>query len=253
MRKRIKNFQYVLQQKSNIILFRKNITLKLDKPIITFTFDDFPLTAVENGGRILENYGKTGTYYVSFGLLGKDSPSGMIADHATIEKILSKGHDLGDHTYNHCKAESVANQVFEEQIVLNRENLEKNFPNFNFSSFSYPYGSVRPGVKKIVQKYYNLARGSYPGINKFVCDSSLLKSLRLYGKLEKQDVFKQLLEENKKYNGWVIFYTHDVSKNPSPYGCEEALFESVLNLALETGSEILNVAEVIKKLNSTFN
>lgn len=247
------NFKYTVDQKFKTFLFRKNIYLKLKNPVISFTFDDCPMTAIQNGARILEYYDKVGTFYISFGLLDNESPSGRITDLNNIEKVLKRGHDIGDHTFNHIKAEAVENKIFEEQIVLNRDTLEKYFPGYKFSSFSYPFGSLKPVTKKIVQKYYGFARGSFHGINRNITDSLLLKSFRLYGTSERKNIFKIIIDENKRNNGWLIFYTHDVSSSPSAYGCDEKLFDFVINYALKTQSEILSVAQFINKFNSVRN
>ena len=50
-------------------LFRNEIQLNLEKPITSFTFDDFPKTAFTNGAEVLEKYNVKGTYYTAFGLM----------------------------------------------------------------------------------------------------------------------------------------------------------------------------------------
>jgi len=49
-------------------LFKNEVELKLDKPIISFTFDDFPKTAFTHGAKILEKNNVKGTFYLAFGL-----------------------------------------------------------------------------------------------------------------------------------------------------------------------------------------
>ena len=49
-----------------------------DRPLISFSFDDFPRSALFTGGALLEQYGVAGTYYASLGLMGKTSPTGEI-------------------------------------------------------------------------------------------------------------------------------------------------------------------------------
>jgi peptidoglycan/xylan/chitin deacetylase (PgdA/CDA1 family) len=44
------------------------------EPMISFTFDDFPRSALHVAGRILEDHGIAGTYYVSLGLMGTLTP-----------------------------------------------------------------------------------------------------------------------------------------------------------------------------------
>jgi hypothetical protein len=60
-------------------LFRRRpLTIRADVPRISFTFDDFPKSALHTGGAILRTFNVLGTYYASFGLMGKDEPTGRI-------------------------------------------------------------------------------------------------------------------------------------------------------------------------------
>jgi len=78
--------------------------LRLDRPLISFTFDDFPISALQEGGRILTDYGAVGTYYVALGLLGTDTPTGRIVGNEELAVTVAQGHELGCHTYSHCPA-----------------------------------------------------------------------------------------------------------------------------------------------------
>ena len=48
----------------------------MESPVISFTFDDFPRSALLNAGAILRERGLAGTYYASFGLMGTKAPTG---------------------------------------------------------------------------------------------------------------------------------------------------------------------------------
>jgi hypothetical protein len=56
--------------------------------IVSFTFDDFPRSALSQGGRILERYACAGTYYTSLGLAGQTTVTGEIFEHGDLEKLL---------------------------------------------------------------------------------------------------------------------------------------------------------------------
>src|SRR5438067_1641036 len=51
-------------------LARRPFVMKKGEPLISFTFDDFPRSALKTAGRILEEHGIFGTYYGSLGLMG---------------------------------------------------------------------------------------------------------------------------------------------------------------------------------------
>ena len=71
-------------------LYAKNeFELKTDRPIISFTFDDFPQSAAKIGLELLIKYNLRATYYISFGLIGKVTATGKICE---IEKIVAKNN-----------------------------------------------------------------------------------------------------------------------------------------------------------------
>jgi len=43
-------------------------------------------------------------------------------------------------------------------------------------------------------------------------------------------------------NGWLIFYGHDVSSEPSPYGCTPSLLRYALDSAIKRNVAIMTVA-----------
>ena len=47
--------------------------------------------------------------------------------------------------------------------------------------------------------------------------------------------------------GWLIFYGHDVTAAPSPYGCTPALFEAALRAAEARGIACLSVKEALRR------
>jgi peptidoglycan/xylan/chitin deacetylase (PgdA/CDA1 family) len=70
--------------------------------IVSFSFDDFPASALRNGAPVLEDAGWRGTYYTCGGLLGGASVCGTIASVRDIEDCLARGHEIANHTLSHC-------------------------------------------------------------------------------------------------------------------------------------------------------
>src|SRR5450631_1280171 len=89
------------QRKSARLLFRKPFLIRLQQPLISFTFDDFPRSALLVGGSILNNVGLAATYYASLGLIGKEAPSGQIFVADDLATLFDQGHELGCHTFAH--------------------------------------------------------------------------------------------------------------------------------------------------------
>src|SRR6266705_4833477 len=142
------------QRSAARFLFRRPFVLSTQAPIISFTFDDFPRSALLTGGAILKRFGLRGTYYASFGLMGKKAPTGHIFLPEDIGVLLEQEHELGCHTFAHCHAWETKPIVFEQAVVENRLALERLFPGASFKTFAYPISPPRPQSKRTVAHYF---------------------------------------------------------------------------------------------------
>src|ERR1700724_103861 len=94
---------------------------------------------------------------------------------------------------------------------------------------------------------YASARTITWGVNRCNVDLALLKSVPIYsrGGAPRLALY---LDELQSCSGWLIFYTHDVSERPSPYGCTPSKLKSVIRRAREMGASVLPVGAVVDKL-----
>jgi peptidoglycan/xylan/chitin deacetylase (PgdA/CDA1 family) len=214
----------------------------IDKSFITFTFDDVPSSATVLGSQILEEYNYRGTFYVSGGLRDKDSVSGQIASKKQIESLWKKGHEIGNHTYNHidCK---------ENHPVIIFQDLAKNskmFSNIVSNNFSFPFGSSDFKSRLLLKRRFASCRGIKPGINNNLIDLLNLKAVCVYYSKGFEDCYR-FISKLIETGGWLIFYTHDICLTPSQYGCRpddfRALVEKVnsLNIHVGTINEVLEI------------
>ena len=59
---------------------------------------------------------------------------------------------------------------------------------------------------------------------------------------------KSLIDQNARSNGWLIFATHDVGPNPSPFGCTPDFFEQVVDWSSASGARILPVVNALEMI-----
>src|ERR1700730_7651334 len=97
------------------LLATRPMRMHNSQPIVSFTFDDFPRSALLTGGRILAKRGWEGTFYTSFGLMEKVAPTGQIFSLKDLE-FLGR-HELGCHTFDHCDAWETPSADFDEAIT----------------------------------------------------------------------------------------------------------------------------------------
>jgi peptidoglycan/xylan/chitin deacetylase (PgdA/CDA1 family) len=213
--------------------------------LISFSFDDFPRTALTVGGSILQDAGVRGTYYAAPGLMNTSNDLGAQFRREDLLDLLAAGHELGSHTYSHASARTTGLANYGQDVEKGYETLAGTLGLTTSRQFAYPYGDITLRVKSRIGPKMQSCRGIWPGLNGPYVDLNLLRANRLYGNSEQLIPAKALIEENSRKKSWLIFYTHDVQPNPSPYGCTPALLEQTVRTALISGAQIATVAEVI--------
>ena len=217
-----------------------------DLPLISFTFDDFPRSALFAGGALLEQYGVAGTYYVSLGLMGKVAPTGEIFRRSDLAVLLDQGHELGCHTFAHCHAYDTSADEFEHSILENRHALHRVAPEARFETMSYPISCARPGTKRRCAKYFAACRAGGQTLNAGTTDLNHLSAFFIEKSRDNPEAITHIIDETCRARGWLILATHDVCNHPTPYGCTPGLFEWILRYAVESAASIVPVREALK-------
>ena len=97
--------------------------------------------------------------------------------------------------------------------------------------FAYPLDGPVLSVKREVGKHFVACRGGGQAFNAGALDLNLLKACFLDARNNNQPhVVRQLIDQNNAARGWLIFATHDVTPQPSRYGCCPDFFEQVVRL-----------------------
>ncbi len=254
----ITRIQNRYRQSASVLCNRRLVELRPASPIVSFTFDDFPTSALRIGGEILERHGARGTYYVSLGLMDREIPAGVAFSVEDLRRAVADGHELGCHTFSHCHAWKTEPDEFESAIVENRNALAKIIPGALFASLSYPVHSPHPKIKRRAAKYFACCRGggrvfkSPPGaikkngnptFNVGLADANNLQTHFLEKNRDNPQAVKDLIDENVRERGWLILATHDVCDAPSPFGVTPGFFEDIVRHAVNSGSQILPVGQ----------
>jgi glycosyltransferase involved in cell wall biosynthesis/peptidoglycan/xylan/chitin deacetylase (PgdA/CDA1 family) len=238
------------QRKAASLAFRKPLLINSQQPLISFTFDDFPQSALLAGGAILNRFGLVGTYYVSLGLQGKREPSGQMFVLRDLATLSEQGHELGSHTYSHCNSWDTETEAFENSVIVNRAALSGLFPGAEFKSFSYPISLPRPLTKARIADYFLSCRGGGQTLNVGKADLNQLAAYFLEQSRDNIQAVKDVIDRNRQVCGWLIFATHDISETPSPYGCTPEFFEHVVQYAVSSGARILPVVQALEVLEA---
>ena len=227
---------------------RRLVPLGAHGPIITFSFDDFPRTALTIGADILERVGARATYYVAMSLMGTTNNLGEQFREEDLFSVVERGHELASHTFSHLSAGRVRYAAFHDDVKRGDQEIRRKTALATSGNFAYPYGDVTLQVKKKIGPHLMSCRGTYGGVNTQDVDLNLLCANSLYGDIDRAEAAKRLVLENEKRNGWLIFYSHDVTARPSPYGCTPQLLADISSFAANRKVRFLTVAQVMKQL-----
>jgi peptidoglycan/xylan/chitin deacetylase (PgdA/CDA1 family) len=231
-------------------LFARTILMRNRKPIVSFTFDDFPRSSVINGARLLKENRARGTFYVTGSYCGRivDDVRQYCAE--DVVELVRAGHEIGCHTFTHPRVSKLSAAALKEEIEVNAAFLDRLLPGAELQTFAYPFGDVSFTATRQLQSTFAGCRGSEPGLNVGRADLGRLRSIRLYDRLLGREDVSDLIKQAMIRTAWLIFYTHDVDPTPSSFGCTPSLFEHALKSAISAGAEVLPVAAAIKAVTT---
>jgi peptidoglycan/xylan/chitin deacetylase (PgdA/CDA1 family) len=226
----------------------KGMAIKPERPIVSFTFDDAPLTAATNGARLLEAAGTCGTYYVAGELCGESSDGRPFLNRDELARLNERGHELACHTFSHVRASGLSAAQFSAEATRNQTYVSSQCGDVRLTSFAYPFGDVSLARKLQAQSMFASCRGISPGLNSGVADLGLLKAVALYAESRDDTCVETWLDKAGRERGWLIFYTHDVEDRPSQWGASPEQLGHAIRASLDRGYEILTVRNALGRL-----
>jgi peptidoglycan/xylan/chitin deacetylase (PgdA/CDA1 family) len=220
--------------------------LRNKAPMVSFTFDDTPKSAATVGVPILDAYKARATFYVAGGLVDKPSShwAGITAEE--IVELHRQGHEIACHTFSHTRTTDLDAAALAAEIEDNRRYLLALDPSIRIENFAYPYGLGSVWRKAQLGKIFHSSRGIIPGVNSGVADLQFLRATPLIDRDIDRDGVDRAFDEAVATNGWLIFYSHDVATEPSPYGCSPSLLRHALEAAAQRNVQIFSVADALR-------
>lgn len=229
------------------VLNRRPLRQPVSRPMVSFSFDDVPLSGATAGADILEAAGARGAFYICGGFAsGARGDNGPYADWATLAALAARGHEVGCHTYGHrnCAKLDPARALAEAR--RNQDAFVANgLP--RPATFAFPFGDVSPRAKAALSSDYQMLRATWPGLLRQGGDLDAAPAVAIEG-ASAFDTARIWLERAKAERAWLILYSHDVSDTPSPFGCTPAALAQAVRLAAELDVRVVTVAEGLSAL-----
>ena len=142
---------------------RRPAGARLDRPMVSFSFDDAPESAALIGAGLLEERALRGTYFITAGLAGEEGPRGRNATMTQVQRRAKAGHEVAGHTYSHLDCGQADGAAADAEAERNREAFAKaglSEP----ATFAYPYGDVSVPAKRTLSQRFALLRGLHHGL-----------------------------------------------------------------------------------------
>lgn len=225
---------------------RRPARVALERPMVSFSFDDAPATACEAGARALEARGLRGTYYFAAGLAGRDGPMGRFATGEDARRLYQAGHEIACHTYSHLDCGQSSRATTLQDVDRNAESLAA-WGAGEPVSFAYPYGDVASPAKTALSGRFKTLRALHHGLITDGADLNQAPAVGVEGEAG-EAVASEWLDKAKARKAWLILYTHDVAEQPSQWGCTTAALERLIDRAVADGFDVVTVAEGARRI-----
>jgi peptidoglycan/xylan/chitin deacetylase (PgdA/CDA1 family) len=217
--------------------------------VVSFTFDDFPKSALDTGGMVLEKHGVRGTYYTAIALAETVGNLGRMFDRGDVDAAHRSGHEIACHTFRHLDCGRSRTRALLTDIDDNATAIEGLTGGYVPTNFAFPFGGISMSAKGALSRRFGSCRGIGAGVNAGTADFADLRANRIRECTDAGDTYRRLVDEARATDGWLIFYTHDVVDAPSPFGCTPDQLDRVVAYAAASCA-VLPVRDVVTGLAS---
>jgi peptidoglycan/xylan/chitin deacetylase (PgdA/CDA1 family) len=216
------------------------LPITCQRPIVSFTFDDVPEATLANGAEILEAHQARGTFYVAGGLAGRDEYGCTMLSAAGYRELAARGHELACHSFAHRSVRTLSPRQLVADLDRNAHYLADVSGGQTARNFAFPRTIASPHVRRELNRRFRSCRGGVPGINRGAIDHSFLKAVEIRP-VTPIDTLTDWINQLVAWPGWLIFFTHDVSREPSMFGCLPATLDRALAEARAHSCAVLTV------------
>jgi peptidoglycan/xylan/chitin deacetylase (PgdA/CDA1 family) len=215
------------------------------RPIASITFDDFPKSAWERGGQILARVKARGTYYTAGTFCGRTVDGTRFYDETDLRALAAAGHEIACHSFGHQPTPILSAAALAEDMERNAAFLAPFLGGGRAESYAYPHGASSVRTKKFYAPHFSNLRGVHPGIIRGEVDLAQLNAVSLEMRSFSPEKLAAAIADARARNGWIAFYTHGVSDNPTEYDSTPAVLMEALERVREAGIEILPMREAV--------
>jgi peptidoglycan/xylan/chitin deacetylase (PgdA/CDA1 family) len=180
------------------------------QPKVSFTFDDGYASAYTKAAPALQQYGYTGTSYVTTSYVGKTN----YMKWANVKALKnSYGWEIGSHSVSHplmtkLNATKLQNEVVNSKLALQAQGIVP-------TSFATPFGDYNSNVIAEIARNYTSHRPFHDaGYNTWPYDNYRLQVQQVQSGVS-IDMVKSYIDQAANNGTWLVLVFHDIKDNPS--------------------------------------
>ncbi len=246
--KSLADWKATLDRRAAIAMRTRTLKMRNRRPVASITFDDCPQSAAVTGARILEERGVHGTFYICGGLSGLTWENGTQFSRSDLVRLAERGHEIGCHTHGHRRSTDMTRREIVHEIAANQAFVNEVLGDYVLTTFAYPYGAIGVSAKRAFQSRFAACRGIERGVDAGSVDLALVKSNLIPHDTDTADWLQPLIVETVAKNGWLTLFTHDVTPQPTPFGCRPSALAAAVDALQAAGIEILPVKNALGRI-----
>jgi peptidoglycan/xylan/chitin deacetylase (PgdA/CDA1 family) len=225
------------------------VTIDRGKAMVSFTFDDVPLSVIENAAPILDEHCVKASFYVA---LGMSSANGAFLGEEHVRALAGRGHHIGSHTFSHYSLRRGSSEGLRADALAGKRALEPLVGARSAEHFAFPYGAVSLRAKTSLRGVFATMRTSMRGINVGRVDLNYLRAENLYSRGPGLDLdrVRRRVQSIARRGGWLIFFTHGVSDDPGPFDTSTEDFRRAVEIVMGSRAPVLPVPDALRGLLS---
>lgn len=176
-----------------------------DVPLVSFTFDDVPDTALHNGATILERHGVRGTFYIAGGLADRVEVDRTLISAKGCADLASRGHEVGCHTFSHSKIRRLGGVALARDLDRNADYLKRSGVEPAATNFAFPYNAAWPLSRRELGRRYRTCRAGGESVNRSGVDPLMLKGVEIRQPEVDARALTGWIDDVVARPGWLVF------------------------------------------------
>lgn len=232
-----------LERRLTQLRHASTVSIRPPGPLVSFTFDDFPMSAL-NGADVVEAHGGRGCFYAATSQMeGRHPVYGEMYSASSLRDLDARGHEIGAHSDAHADYARLSPREVLADLTACISRLAEQGVGKGLASFAYPYGETSAAAKRLVADVFATGRGGLSAVNLGDTDRAQLRAVPLYPTGASRRRAIELLDQCLASNGWLVFFTHDVCNEPSDYGVHPGMLGELVKRATGGGARIVTPRE----------